>query len=488
MIGGQVNDIEGEGKHPTAELLESIHRAKTGALLRASVRMGAIYAGRGRQPARRAHLLRRAHRPGVSDRGRHARRRAVVGSSRQDRRQGRRSRRRSRFPAVYGIERSREMAEQERLAAHLALQTCSTIARERLARTGRSGRAAQRMKRATPLKYVALDQLLVGARAGRIARKSASADPRRRSAGRRAEERQARPRVASDAPGRSCSSACPTSAAAASSSRPRSITSRIDVDGLDLPRRRSVHRRLHRLPAAARRGARVGDRRRPRPARLETAQRSARGGPRRRQRALSDSREDFPETFDLAVCDVSFISVTLLIPAIVPSAQRNTAQMVILVKPQFEVGRGEVGKGGIVRDPALASGRVRSRAQARVEALGFRTLHSSRVRFAAPKATGSSCFMPGANRLRPSASSPSRAATARPPLVPELIAWLAARGVAVSLDEETAAYAGRSAPRTFSRDQTSPQGAQLVIVLGGDGTLLSAARAARTGAIFRCSP
>src|SRR6202163_3044524 len=45
MIGGQVNDIEGEGKHPTAHLLESIHRAKTGALLRASVRMGAIYAG-----------------------------------------------------------------------------------------------------------------------------------------------------------------------------------------------------------------------------------------------------------------------------------------------------------------------------------------------------------------------------------------------------------------------------------------------------------
>src|SRR5438874_9790779 len=44
MIGGQVNDLEGEGKEPTAALLESIHRAKTGALLRASVRMGAIYA------------------------------------------------------------------------------------------------------------------------------------------------------------------------------------------------------------------------------------------------------------------------------------------------------------------------------------------------------------------------------------------------------------------------------------------------------------
>ena len=45
MIGGQVEDIEGEGKPATRELLESIHRGKTGALLRASVRLGAIYAG-----------------------------------------------------------------------------------------------------------------------------------------------------------------------------------------------------------------------------------------------------------------------------------------------------------------------------------------------------------------------------------------------------------------------------------------------------------
>jgi len=45
MIGGQVADLEGEGKPPDAALLESIHRAKTGALLRASLRMGAIYAG-----------------------------------------------------------------------------------------------------------------------------------------------------------------------------------------------------------------------------------------------------------------------------------------------------------------------------------------------------------------------------------------------------------------------------------------------------------
>ena len=44
MIGGQVHDIEGERQTPTDLLLEAIHRAKTGALLRASVRIGAIYA------------------------------------------------------------------------------------------------------------------------------------------------------------------------------------------------------------------------------------------------------------------------------------------------------------------------------------------------------------------------------------------------------------------------------------------------------------
>jgi geranylgeranyl diphosphate synthase type II len=45
MIGGQVADLEGEGKTPDAQLLDTIHRAKTGALLRASLRLGAIYAG-----------------------------------------------------------------------------------------------------------------------------------------------------------------------------------------------------------------------------------------------------------------------------------------------------------------------------------------------------------------------------------------------------------------------------------------------------------
>ncbi|HKX83040.1 MAG TPA: TlyA family RNA methyltransferase [Pyrinomonadaceae bacterium] len=62
------------------------------------------------------------------------------------------------------------------------------------------------------------------------------------------------------------------------------------------------------------------------------------------------SREDFETAFDLVVMDVSFISVTKILPAIVPLLGES-GRLVVLVKPQFEVGKGEVGKGGIVREP-----------------------------------------------------------------------------------------------------------------------------------------
>jgi 23S rRNA (cytidine1920-2'-O)/16S rRNA (cytidine1409-2'-O)-methyltransferase len=55
---------------------------------------------------------------------------------------------------------------------------------------------------------------------------------------------------------------------------------------------------------------------------------------------------------DLAVCDVSFISLTLVLPKLVEALGPGGRPLVALVKPQFEVGRGEVGKGGVVRDPA----------------------------------------------------------------------------------------------------------------------------------------
>jgi len=82
--------------------------------------------------------------------------------------------------------------------------------------------------------------------------------------------------------------------------------------------------------------------------------------------------KDLGELVDLAVCDVSFISVTLIVPAILRVLQPETGRLVILVKPQFEVGKGMVGKGGIVRDPALHAevcGKVRDF----VEAAGFKT-------------------------------------------------------------------------------------------------------------------
>jgi 23S rRNA (cytidine1920-2'-O)/16S rRNA (cytidine1409-2'-O)-methyltransferase len=70
---------------------------------------------------------------------------------------------------------------------------------------------------------------------------------------------------------------------------------------------------------------------------------------RERTNARNLKPEDFDSIFDIAVVDVAFISVTKILPALVPLV-RAGGDLVVLVKPQFEVGRGEVGKGGIVRE------------------------------------------------------------------------------------------------------------------------------------------
>ncbi|MGA2591640.1 MAG: TlyA family RNA methyltransferase [Bryobacteraceae bacterium] len=82
-------------------------------------------------------------------------------------------------------------------------------------------------------------------------------------------------------------------------------------------------------------------------------------------------REDLGEPVDLAVCDVSFISVTLILPAVAPLLQPG-GEMVILVKPQFEVGKGQVGKGGIVRETELQEAACR-RVDEAARQLGFKT-------------------------------------------------------------------------------------------------------------------
>ncbi len=62
--------------------------------------------------------------------------------------------------------------------------------------------------------------------------------------------------------------------------------------------------------------------------------------------------ECLPETVDLATIDVSFISLRLIIPA-VRNWLKDRGQIIALIKPQFEAGRAEVGKGGVVRNPAI---------------------------------------------------------------------------------------------------------------------------------------
>ncbi len=63
------------------------------------------------------------------------------------------------------------------------------------------------------------------------------------------------------------------------------------------------------------------------------------------------SRADVPEAIDLCVADVSFISLTLVLPPVFHLLS-PTGMAVVLVKPQFELAREDVGKGGVVRDPA----------------------------------------------------------------------------------------------------------------------------------------
>jgi geranylgeranyl diphosphate synthase type II len=121
MIGGQVTDIEGERQPPTAELLDRIHRAKTGALLRASVRMGAICAG-----ATETQM------DAISSYGEHAglafqivddildieeSSEALGKTAGQDVAQGKIT-----FPAVYGLEESRAMAQDQCRKAHQSLE------------------------------------------------------------------------------------------------------------------------------------------------------------------------------------------------------------------------------------------------------------------------------------------------------------------------------------------------------------------------------
>ncbi|MGZ6971610.1 MAG: TlyA family RNA methyltransferase, partial [Thermoanaerobaculia bacterium] len=99
---------------------------------------------------------------------------------------------------------------------------------------------------------------------------------------------------------------------------------------------------------------------------------------RERVNARFLTRTEVPEAPSLLVADLSFISLTLVLPAAVPLLAQE-ADVLVLVKPQFEATRREVGRGGIVRDES-----VRARAVARVTAAAERLSLTSRGAIPSP--------------------------------------------------------------------------------------------------------
>jgi 23S rRNA (cytidine1920-2'-O)/16S rRNA (cytidine1409-2'-O)-methyltransferase len=85
--------------------------------------------------------------------------------------------------------------------------------------------------------------------------------------------------------------------------------------------------------------------------------------------------EQLGRRVELVTMDVSFISVTLILP-VLPPLLEPTAEMLVLVKPQFEVGRGQVGKGGIVREQRLHDDAITKVSRKLLE-LGFSELAST---------------------------------------------------------------------------------------------------------------
>lgn len=122
MIAGQVADLEGEGKPPDPVLLDSIHRAKTGALLRASLRLGAVFGGA--RPDEYEALSRYGEHVGlafqiVDD---------ILDVEQSSEELGKTAGKDAQqhkitFPSVYGLEESHRMARDQQEAAHDAL-TC----------------------------------------------------------------------------------------------------------------------------------------------------------------------------------------------------------------------------------------------------------------------------------------------------------------------------------------------------------------------------
>ena len=213
---------------------------------------------------------------------------------------------------------------------------------------------------------------------------------------------------------------------------------------------------------------------------------------------------------DLVVADLSFISLTLVLPALAGCAAPD-ADFVLMVKPQFEVGKDQVG-GGVVRDPALRAAAVAGGGRGR---RGRRARRRRRHREPAAGAVGQRGVLPVAPPRRGTAGRGDAArgrrggaavTAARRPAgaVPwprhaagrahrqaggasgsrrVLVDKLTAAGIAVRVLEPEAAELGCAAAAVVPVSPAAAAGAEMVLVVGGDGTLLRAAELARPAGV-----
>ena len=166
----------------------------------------------------------------------------------------------------------------------------------------------------------------------------------------------------------------------------------------------------------------------------------------------------------------------------VPATLALQADVVALVKPQFEAGRDDVGEGGLVLDPAVHE-RVVDEIRAAARAVGLEPVAMTPSPITG--ATGNQEFL---LHLRSRPMSVRRVGiiakeglTAAAPHLAAVAGWLHARGVETIFEIKTAALAGLSNEPTLARDQLIAQ-VDLLLVLGGDGTMLgTAARVGEAG-------
>ena len=205
---------------------------------------------------------------------------------------------------------------------------------------------------------------------------------------------------------------------------------------------------------------------------------------------------DLPEAVTLITVDVSFISLRLILPRL-PQLLAPRGDLIPLVKPQFEVGRREVGKGGIVRDAGLHRRVIREilcfastlplRIARRLRLAGGRERGKSRVLSPSPQPRGGrfASISRGADRGGPSpmklpfefdvvgiVAKPDASNSRK--VLRRLGALLKQRGIRYLADSEAARLLGK---KSLARSlPVLCRSVKLLVVLGGDGTLLGVAR------------